>query len=83
MLKQVFFALMLLTLTLGFAVSAQADKYYVYCANGKIEVDNRNPQQMKSARGSSTYMMSEFNFRSDAEKFAKQLGGIGGSCPKK
>ena len=60
-----------------------ADQYYVYCANGKIEVDSRNPQQMKSARGSGTYVMSSFNYRTDAEKFAKQLGGIGASCPRR
>ncbi|MCR5813917.1 MAG: hypothetical protein K6G15_05460 [Desulfovibrio sp.] len=62
---------------------SQADQYYVYCANGKIEVDTRNPQQMKSARGSGTYMMSSFSHRIDAEKFAKQLGGIGASCPRR
>ena len=60
-----------------------ASKYYVYCANGKVEVDMRDPQQMKSARGSNTYMMSEFNNKIDADKFAKQLGGVGASCPKR
>lgn len=68
---------------MSFSTVSFADKYYVYCANGKIAVDTRNPQQMKSAHGSGTYMMSEFNFRTDAEKFAKQLGGIGAQCPKR
>jgi hypothetical protein len=26
--------------------------YYVYCANGKIEVESRSPEQMRIARGS-------------------------------
>jgi hypothetical protein len=31
--------------------AARAD-YYVYCANGKIEVESRSPEQMRIARGS-------------------------------
>lgn len=64
-------------------VSAASTTYKVYCANGKIEVDSRDLKQMQSARGSGTYMMSEFNYRMDAEKFAKQLGGVGSQCPKR
>ncbi|MBO4334652.1 MAG: hypothetical protein J5846_02300 [Desulfovibrio sp.] len=76
----------MLAIVLFLMLSAQlclADQYNVYCANGKIEVDSRNPQQMQSARGSGTYLMSSFKFRTDAEKFAKQLGGIGASCPRR
>ncbi|MCR4667326.1 MAG: hypothetical protein K5657_08565 [Desulfovibrio sp.] len=62
------------------STEAMAAKYYVYCANGKVEVDMRDPKQMKSARGPNTYVMSEFAYKSDADKFAKQLGG---TCPKK
>lgn len=72
-----------LALSLFCATGAIAGKYYVYCANGKIEVDSRNPQQMKSARGSNTYVMSEFGYKTDADKFAKQLGGVGAQCPKR
>jgi hypothetical protein len=55
--------------------------YYVYCANGKIEVDSRNPEQMRSARGSDTCMFSRFNYLSDAQSFAqKNFGGPGKKC---
>jgi hypothetical protein len=55
--------------------------YYVYCANGKIEVDSRNPEQMRSARGSDTCMLSRFNYLSDAQSFAqKNFGGPGKTC---
>ena len=54
--------------------------YYVYCVNGKIEVDMRDPTQMKSARGSEPTTMGKFSHRLDAEKLAKQLGGVGAKC---
>ena len=38
-------------LLLGTASDSFAQKYTVYCTNGKTEVDTRTPQQMKSARG--------------------------------
>lgn len=66
-----------------FIATALADstKYYVYCANGRIEVDSRNPEQMKSARGSDVCSFGEFNYLSDAEALArKQFGGVGAAC---
>ncbi len=77
----------LITLLLVFYASlwasdAMADKYRVYCANGKIEVDMRDPKQMKSARGNHTYMLGEFSYRTEAVNFAKKLGGVGGQCKK-
>lgn len=69
------------------AASAQArietaqSGYYVYCANGKIEVDSRPPDQMRSARGSNLCMLSQFGFLSDAQSFAqKNFGGAGKPC---
>jgi hypothetical protein len=62
-------------------LTAQAAGYYVYCANSKIEVDSRDFNQMKSARGSGICQLSSFGFRSDAESFAKKnFGGVGGKC---
>ena len=56
-------------------------KYSVYCANGKIEVDMRTPEQMKSARGSDVCQLGEFNYLSDAQSFAKKnFGGVGAKC---
>ncbi|MBQ9451964.1 MAG: hypothetical protein IJU65_01545 [Desulfovibrio sp.] len=82
-MKNLCIALAICVFTLLCASESMASKYYVYCANGKIEVDSRNPQQMKSARGGSAYVMSEFNYKTDADKFAKQLGGVGAKCPKR
>lgn len=62
------------------ATAAVAQKYTVYCANGKVEVDTRDEKQMKSARGSNTYAMSSFNYLTDANKFAQKIGK---TCPKK
>ena len=71
----VFFAITLLPLP------AQAAGYFVYCANNKIEVDSRDPTQMKTARGSGVCQMGSFGFRMDAESFAKKnFGGVGGKC---
>ncbi len=58
-------------------LSAQAAGYFVYCANNKIEVDSRDPAQMKTARGSGVCQMGSFGFRMDAESFAKK--NFGGS----
>jgi hypothetical protein len=62
-------------------VAAWAD-YYVYCANSRIEVDSRNPQQMRSARGSGTCQMGpNFRYLSDAQSFAQRnFGGAGRAC---
>lgn len=62
-------------------MSAFAD-YYVYCANNRIEVDSRNPDQMRSARGSGTCQMGpKFGFLSDARSFAQRnFGGAGRFC---
>ena len=75
----------ILTAAAFFAVAlsspAQAAGYFVYCANNKIEVDSRDPAQMKTARGSGVCQMGSFGFRMDAESFAKKnFGGIGGKC---
>lgn len=74
-------------LALGAALAALAPasafaSYYVYCANGRIEVDSRNPDQMRVARGSGVCQMGPtFGFRTDAQSFAdRNFGGAGRSC---
>jgi hypothetical protein len=66
----------------GMAAPAFSEtKYYVYCANNKIEVDMRDPAQMKSARGSDVCMFGQFNFHTDAQNFArKDFGASGARC---
>jgi hypothetical protein len=62
------------------AVLFSSTKYSVFCANGKVEVDSRTLDQMKSARGSGTCLLKEFNYLSDADSYAKTIGGKGASC---
>ena len=56
-----------LTLLLVFATvfglparNADDSKYRVFCANGKIEVEQRTLEQEKNARGSSVCQLAEF-----------------------
>lgn len=61
--------------------AAQQTRYSVYCANEKIEVDSRTPQQMASARGSGTCRLQSFSYLSDAQNFAQRnFGGVGARC---
>ena len=61
--------------------AARAD-YYVYCANNRIEVDGRDPEQMRIARGSGVCQMGpKFGLLSDAQNFAQRnFGGAGRPC---
>ena len=76
-----------LTLLLVFATvfslparNADDSKYRVFCANGKIEVEQRTLEQEKNARGSSVCQLAEFDYLSDAEKEAEKRGGKGADC---
>jgi hypothetical protein len=63
------------------ATALAQTRYHVYCASGRIEVDSRDPDQMRIARGSSFCQFAVFDFRSDAENLARrQFGGVGASC---
>lgn len=62
------------------AILMSGTKYSVFCANSKVEVDSRTLDQMKSARGSGTCLLKEFDYLSDAEDYAKKIGGKGASC---
>lgn len=66
----------------GFAATnSNADsKYRVFCANKKIEVEQRTLEQQKNARGSDVCVLGEFDYLSDAEKQAEQKGGKGAEC---
>ena len=55
-------------------------KYRVFCANNKIEVEQRTLEQQKNARGSNVCMLAEFSTLSDAEKYAEEHGGKGSDC---
>ena len=67
-----------------FAITGSAfgqTKYYVYCANNKVEIDMRDLPQMRSARGSDVCMFGQFNFHTDAQNFArKNFGAVGARC---
>lgn len=63
------------------AAAQQRTRYSVYCANEKIEVDSRTPQQMANARGSGTCRLQSFDYLSDAQNFAQRnFGGVGARC---
>jgi len=49
-----------------------ASAYSVICKRGKYDVDSRSEQQLKIAFGSSYCTFRRFNYRSDAESFAKK-----------
>jgi predicted secreted Zn-dependent protease len=55
-------------------------KYRVFCANGKVEVEQRTLEQEKNARGSNVCVLAEFSTLSDAEKYAEEHGGKGSDC---
>lgn len=63
------------------SVGRPADsKYRVFCANNKIEVEQRTLEQQKNARGSSVCVLAEFDYLSDADKDAEGRGGKGADC---
>ena len=64
----------------GSRPSADDSKYRVFCADGKIEVEQRTLEQEKNARGSNVCVLGEFDYASDADKRAEELGGKGASC---
>jgi hypothetical protein len=73
--------LLVLTTVFGLpARNADDSKYRVFCANGKIEVEQRTLEQEKNARGSSVCQLAEFDYLSDAEKEAEKRGGKGADC---
>lgn len=71
----------LFLMNIHFAHSASVDsKYRVFCANNKIEVEQRTLEQQKNARGSNVCVLGEFDYLSDADKFAEGKGGKGSEC---
>jgi hypothetical protein len=55
-------------------------KYRVFCANSKVEVEQRTLEQEKNARGSNVCVLAEFDTLSDAERWAENHGGKGSDC---
>lgn len=55
-------------------------KYRVFCANNKIEIEQRTLEQQKNARGSNVCELAEFDYLSDAEKYAEGKGGKDAEC---
>ncbi|MBA2702299.1 MAG: hypothetical protein H0U60_00415 [Blastocatellia bacterium] len=55
-------------------------KYRVFCANNKLEVEQRTLKQEKNARGSNVCQLAEFDYLSDADKYAENHGGKGSDC---
>lgn len=59
--------------------------HYVHRANGRIEVDGREPEQLRIARGPGVCQMGpRFGFSSDARGFAgRNFGGPGRPCSRR
>lgn len=75
-------AVLLIVLAAAVAAAGRPDdsKYRVFCANGKVEVEQRTLEQEKNARGSNVCVLAEFDYLSDAEKWAESHGGKGSDC---
>jgi hypothetical protein len=68
---------MVLTAMSGAALAQSS--YGVFCASGRIEVDGRSEDEMRSQRGACQF--GRFPTRSDAENFARRnFNGVGSSC---
>jgi hypothetical protein len=64
---------------IGVATAQSTSSYGVFCANGRIEIDSRSEQQMRSQRGACQF--ARFPFRMDAENFARRnFKKVGASC---
>ncbi|HKO62826.1 MAG TPA: hypothetical protein VJV03_16800 [Pyrinomonadaceae bacterium] len=83
-LSAVTLVLVLVTLfgmpTMASSSATLDSKYRVFCANNKIEIEQRTVEQQKNARGSNVCMLGEFDYLSDAEKHAESHGGKGADC---
>ena len=78
-----FSALLLIALPAAVVTTAgrlDDSKYRVFCANGKVEVEQRTLEQEKNARGSNVCVLAEFDYASDADKDAETRGGKGSDC---
>ena len=77
-------ALLVLSVFVAIAIAngrAMPDsKYRVFCANNKVEVEQRTLEQQKNARGSNVCVLAEFDYLSDADKEAEKRGGKGSDC---
>ena len=74
--------ILLIALHASVATAGRTDdsKYRVFCANGKVEVEQRTLEQEKNARGSNVCVLAEFDTLSDADKYAADHGGKGSDC---
>jgi hypothetical protein len=63
----------------GSGTAPAQSSYGVFCASGRIEIDGRSEDEMRSQRGACQF--GRFPTRSDAENFARRnFNGVGSSC---
>jgi hypothetical protein len=74
-----FSAILLIAIPAAVATAGRHNdsKHRVFCANGKVEIEQRTLEQEKKARGSNVCVLGEFDYLSDAEKHAENHGGKG------
>ena len=62
------------------AAVAQTDPFKVYCADGKIKVDQRTFLEMKKAFSPNVCAFGEFETASQANAYAQKFGSDGAKC---
>lgn len=61
------------------AKAQSTESYGVFCARGRVVIDSRSEDQMRSNQGACQFR--RFGSRSSADSFARSnFGGVGGSC---
>jgi hypothetical protein len=67
------------TSAVGQSASQQNGRYNVYCVDGKVNISNRELNDLKSTR-SRVCLLESFDSLSKAMRAAKRYGGVGASC---
>jgi hypothetical protein len=81
-MKKIAAAIAVCIMVLGVSVALANDQYHVYkVSNGSCEVDTRDHEAMKSARGSDTVCLGHFDYSSDAHNLLEKLQSEG-TCKK-
>ena len=79
-MTKIIFVIAILATLLASAVRAEEDPYKLYCAAGKIQVDQRRFEVMKKEYGKDVCSFGDFTSRDLADKRAVLFGGAGAKC---
>ena len=65
--------LMMLNFISAYAEYGKVQVYTVICYNSKIEIEYRNPEQIKKVHGSKTKILATANSYAEAKKLAQKF----------